>query len=726
MPPPVLHGELIFKIVSQAIIPEHPDQETYTTYGRRIRELRLVSKAFNMATQLNLRQHSHPFRTDDGPLVRARLIPWLPDPRDISVNHRDWWDRVARQPLEEINNIERANAAAALTDFKVVRTLSLDLRISRVHADNNARLWAKTQVPQWVTASAILTRLCDTARSLEELHLRIPPQQEMVTMVEDIIAKNSNLRSVIIEVDSVNQPYSVFRPVLDLTRVCQEDTPYHKFRRFIIRAPTTKCVIKDSTPFFYRLGDVEEFAISVAELDTPLRNWQWTRKAMQHMPKVQRFDVSVFMRNRDSKDYVLQHDRIDLPNLTDLVLELKDVDSTFLVNVTANKLFNVRINSAVDIDDWATLARNQFPTLFSVNVRCPGSSAMRMDVLGIPRSKYSQNLTDFHNYSVSHSHDFLAYIQPYGRTRTLSSALDASSAHIRTAASTTVPTTFAPSTTVHEPADLGDTDSDNDSLTSLNSDTASSSDEDGNDGEHTEGTSGGDDNVPVDGGVGIQPDDGVGTLTGGGGSDGGGIQALGGVGTLTGRGGSADDDDNEGEHTEGTSGGGASTLTGGGEGGIQPDDGVGTLTGGGVRGGDDIDIGGSDHTHTGCVDCTHTRDSEDIHTNDGDSTAAGSIENTHTRGDTRDSNSGHINGNSAFNTGGNAGSGGTQHHTAIYPPERLRNLHDLVALATQAHMVTIPDHRNSTAGSASNIRPRAQDDNLNNPQLPASKRFRSM
>ncbi|KAK0528630.1 hypothetical protein OC835_004586 [Tilletia horrida] len=536
MPVPALPSELILKIVGKALVPEFPDLETYSTYGRRIRELSSVSKTFKMATQLNLNQHFHPFRTDDGPLVRARLIPWLPDPRDVSVTHRDWWDRVARQPLEDIHNIERAHAAVALTDFKTVRTLSLDLRISRVHADNNARLWAKTQVPQWVMATAILTRLSTSAQALEELHLRLPPQQDMIPIVEDIVAKNSNLRSIIIEIDSANQPYSVFRPMIDLSRVCKENTPYRKFSRFIIRAPSTRCIIQDSTPFFYRLGDVEEFALSVAELDTPLRNWQWARKALHNMPKIQRFDVSVFTRNSASKPYAPQHDAVTLPHLTDLVLELKDVDSNFLVKVTADNLLNLRIQSAVDIDDWPCLSRNQLPSLFCVNVRCPGNSAMRMDVLGIPRSKYSQNLSDFHNYSVSHSQDFLAYIQPYGRTRRLTSLLipDSDRTRSATSAATTTRTQAAASTAtvagasatgsrtttaVHEPADVVDsTDSDSDTLTTLDSDTDSGSDGEGHQVGHTnsntagvdggseEGLTGGTNGVNIGDGNGVQVD----------------------------------------------------------------------------------------------------------------------------------------------------------------------------------------------------------------------------
>ncbi|KAK0522135.1 hypothetical protein OC834_006392 [Tilletia horrida] len=720
MPLSALPGELILDIVTKAFKPDNPAAENIATLGLRIKNLSLVSRSFRMATQLYVRQAFQPFYSGNIPLVCARLIPWLPDPRDTAVNHRDWWERVARQPVEEVNLIHRISAALALTDFSTIRVLTLDLRIARPPLQNTARVWARTLVPQWVSCTAILTQLSNKARNLTELHLRIPPQQEMITIVEGIIASNSNLRSVIIEIDSVNQHYSTFRPTLDLTRLCQKDTPYSKFRRFIIRAPTTKCSITDCTPFFYRIGDVNEFAISVADFDAPLQNWQWVRNVLQHTPKIERFDVSVFLRNTLAKSAPFKQDPVTLPHLTDLVLELRDVDSSFFLNVIAEQLFNLRIHSAVDIDSWHCLPRDHLPGLFSVNVMCPGNSAMRMDMLGIPRSKYSQNLTDFHNYTVHHNAQFLAYIQPYGRNRRVESAVGNP---------TTVPTptvapanSSAPTAAVHEPADLDSPDSvdstqsDSDTLTSLESESAPD-----NAGEESDVT-GNDAGV----GDGVNASGSENTNTGGGNSTStvvnhDGTHPRGGEGSRAGGrdgapGGGGEDTNTGGGNSTSTVVNGDGTYLRGGEG-SRTGEGDGTPGEDSVtRGGDSGPATSSDHTHTGCVDCTLPRDGDD--TTGGDDSA-------HVTGSegppTRHGNS--VGTYSLTATGARVSTADreTQHLAAIYPPQRLRNLHDLIAAATQAHAAALPD-RDLTGA----VRSRDHDTGENEAQVPASKRFRSM
>ncbi|KAK0523709.1 hypothetical protein OC835_006172 [Tilletia horrida] len=422
MPRSALPGELILRIVASAIKPSPTEDETYTTFGRRIRTLSSVSRAFKMAVQLHLRQHFHTFQVDSELLVRARIVPWLPDPRDAYNVHRAWWQSVTKQNLEEINNIERANAALLHTDFSVVRTLSIDLRISRIHADSGPRLFQRFQVPQWVTATTILTSMVASARSLEELHIRIPPQQDMVTMVETIIANNSRLRRLIVEIDSVNQPLSIYKPTMNLTNMCHDKTPYHKLECFIVRAPTASCNVTSTDVLFHRLHAVKLFALSVAALDTPLPNWQWVRKLLQHTTKLERGDVSVAYRNTSDKTTFLREEPVSLPNLTDLTLDLKDVDTRILLNLEAPKLSYLRIHSPVDIDHWPCVPQDHFPSLFSVNMWCPGSSATRMDVLGVPRSKYAHNLNDYHNYSLHHGNEFLAYIKPYSASQTPSRA----------------------------------------------------------------------------------------------------------------------------------------------------------------------------------------------------------------------------------------------------------------------------------------------------------------
>ncbi|CAD6884482.1 unnamed protein product [Tilletia laevis] len=212
---------------------------------------------------------------------------------------------------------------------------------------------------------------------------------------------------------------------MNLDNLTHPDESYSSLKRFIIRAPSVHVVVDKDGPLTKRLRKVEEFGIAVARLSTPVKNWQWALKLMGSTPKLKACEFAVSALKDDASEDLSPIKIAKLPDLTDLLLELNEVDSVMLRMLDAPSLINLRVHSIVNIDHWHPCPLGHFPSLFAVTMWLPGQSAARLDALGIPRSKYYHNLNDTHNYSIFHEDSFTAYIKPY--VKSSPSTIDAES-----------------------------------------------------------------------------------------------------------------------------------------------------------------------------------------------------------------------------------------------------------------------------------------------------------
>ncbi|KAK0545866.1 hypothetical protein OC844_007308, partial [Tilletia horrida] len=365
------------------------------------------------------------FKVHRDTIIRARFMAWLPSIQAGTDKHLDYWLRSLSSRWNKLQDLKEVIKGLPLDDFAAMRTASIDLRVPELLYKHGGRVFNAEEGSNWVYASKILTQMELVCKSLEYLYIRIPPQQEFVNMVEKIVANNTSLYSVIIEVDSTNQSDPIFRPAIRFSNFCRPDKTYKTFQRFVIRAPSSSLLVENNVPMQFRLMGAEEFGIAVNSLTAPHGISKWILKILDLCPSLHRCEFSVFQHNlvtRGDVGHPPHLTSIALPNLTDLILEVPEGVPAILRSLQAPLLMYLRVHTGVCIDDWVFCPLGHFPSIFCVNIWCPGQSAARLDALGIPRSKYYHNLDDQHNNSKYHNLEFLAYIKPYIGSRNIPSA----------------------------------------------------------------------------------------------------------------------------------------------------------------------------------------------------------------------------------------------------------------------------------------------------------------
>ncbi|KAK0519570.1 hypothetical protein OC842_007407 [Tilletia horrida] len=418
-----LPGEVCYLIAQLALPPQNPGAETYKSYCQRETQVKLISKKFNLAAKMISAQHVHMFSTHRDTVIRARFMGWLPGLEAAPGAHQEYWLKALNCSWATLQNLKDVIKTLPLNDFDKMRTASIDLRIPEVLYEHGGKIFDAAEGPNWIYASKIMTKMLTSCRSLESLHIRIPPQQEFINMVQDLVARNGTLRRLVVEVDSAHQQDAVFRPAIHLANFCRPGMSYKPFERFVIRAPSASLIINNDVDMCFRLLNVQEFGIAVHSLTTTCPNWQWVIKFLHATPSLRRCEISVFRQDlAHGPPYDLTSTPVSLPHLTDFILQMRSGVHLVLRSMQAPLLMYLRIDTDVDIDDWVFCPLGHFPSIFAVNIRCPGQSAARLDALGIPRSKYYHNLDDRHNYSVYHRLEFLAYIKPYAGRRHIPSA----------------------------------------------------------------------------------------------------------------------------------------------------------------------------------------------------------------------------------------------------------------------------------------------------------------
>ncbi|KAE8209215.1 hypothetical protein CF327_g6776 [Tilletia walkeri] len=269
----------------------------------------------------------------------------------------------------------------------------------------------------------ILTRIATSSFGIEELNLRVSPQQDLLDIVSDIVNRNKRLRIVRIDVNSTVVSNRNISPTIRLDRMFGCYKARVPLERFILRAPG--CNIKtfatskqQQANFFKHLRCVQEFVMACHVFNALLPTMIWTYHLLRHMPKLEFGDVAVYAPD----SHTTSMSDVDLPllhmhSLEKLSIQIPEVDTHFLRSINALCLFKLRIKSSVPVELWPACVDNHFPNLFIANVMCPGPSAPRIRALGVPERSFYQNLGNMHNHVRPHNQPFLAYIKPYGRRR---------------------------------------------------------------------------------------------------------------------------------------------------------------------------------------------------------------------------------------------------------------------------------------------------------------------
>ncbi|KAE8229126.1 hypothetical protein CF326_g5912 [Tilletia indica] len=339
--------------------------------------------------------------------------------------HRDYWLFYQGTDATTVPNLRDAMNALTFQRLPVLRCISLDLRPHEPITKSSLRLWKTVHAPRWVRTSSILTRLLVSARGLQELNLRISAQQDLIDLVQDIIANNVNLRIIRVDVDSAVVNGRNIRPQIHIRKMFPAYRPRACLDRFLLRAPS--CDIHIDPPqdpaslhFLRLLQGVKEFVLACSILDANMTTLMWLIKALQSMPTVELFDLAVNAKDHHATPTAdMNFPSIRLPVLSKLSLQLPELDGHLLRALNAPELNTLRLLSGVPLQAWPHCEINHFPNLFVANISCVGPSAVRMRALGLRRHQFAHSLTRFDNWTNSHSLPFLVLIKPHTSQRVL-------------------------------------------------------------------------------------------------------------------------------------------------------------------------------------------------------------------------------------------------------------------------------------------------------------------
>ncbi|KAK0524205.1 hypothetical protein OC834_005619 [Tilletia horrida] len=414
-----LPGELLIHILKFVLVPEAPEQETLASYAARATPFRLVSLRFNAAVEAIAGIHAHAF---PGPYMRPMHVACIsghPTPHSSLNAHHRYWSYFLppqrdRQRHQFAQSMLRYLTIARLPSL---RSVSIDFVIpslKRKRSESTSPYDESLIIPA-------LERMSAASHSIEHAYIRLPPSQRCIDLVQSIIAKNCGLQSFCIEVDS-SIPNGNVKPKFRLNNFTLAHVRYAPLQRFVLRAPS--CDVDfilaphRQSPFFTRLADVKEFGLICYSFATTLPNWYWVYVLFRSSSALVFCDIAFAMPDEHhvprSKTRVR---RFRMPHLQQLSIHIPEVDTHLLRRMQAPFLYTLRLRSSVHIAQWPICDEEHFPSLFIVNIICPGPAGPRMEALGIAFDNYNHNFGAGHHYHQAHRDDFLAYIKPYDRAR---------------------------------------------------------------------------------------------------------------------------------------------------------------------------------------------------------------------------------------------------------------------------------------------------------------------
>ncbi|KAK0538338.1 hypothetical protein OC834_000486 [Tilletia horrida] len=380
-------------------------------YTERGLVLKLVSRKFAQATTQHFRQHLHAF----GPPhpVTAIHQPWHPPSYSAQLRAHFWGQLYGPKQWNRYPNLALAQHSLTLTSIPSLRTLSLDIRRKTGHYELRGNGVRASNGP---IISNILTRLIESAHNLEELNLRISPDQETIDAVERLLCVAPALRGVVIEVDCLGD-ILLTDVTFRLANITKDPNFYRSLEHFVLRCPgvTVDCehTQTSESKFACRLLDVKQFAISARRLKGNASDWQWLWALLQRTRVLQACQLSIDLGCLHWVPSTISEDEVAplaLHHLTDLILEMPGIDTHLLRKLDAPQLSNLCFRTNVEDRFWPLCKFNQFPSLSRVTVWTNGPSAARLSRLGVPFCKFWRNLDAFHNYEHCHSFSFSATI----------------------------------------------------------------------------------------------------------------------------------------------------------------------------------------------------------------------------------------------------------------------------------------------------------------------------
>ncbi|KAE8233250.1 hypothetical protein CF326_g1710 [Tilletia indica] len=417
-------GEVVLAILRQFLEVRPRELRALKAFVAATIPFQRLSRKFKLAIDVIIGLHFHTFIYPRHNGVHIDHAPWHINTSDGLFKHRDYWKFYQGEDAVQIPVFGDIVNTLTIPRIPTLRCISLDIRAMEPITKPSLRRWKLVHAPRWVQTTSILTRIAMGACGIEELNLRLSPQQEMLNIVQEIVDRNKRLRIIRIDVDTAVVSNRNIRPTIRLDKMFESYQTREPIATLIIRAPG--CNIKTwatssqlQERFFAHLRETKEIVLACHVFNALLPTLVWTYHLLRHMPKLEAGDIAIHAADSHKISTMANSDLplLHMHALDKLSLQIPEVDTHFLRKINALCLYKLRIRSSVPVSSWPHCVDNHFPNLFIANIMCPGPSAVRVRALGVPHRWYYQNLGVVHNYERPHNLPFLAYIKPYSRQR---------------------------------------------------------------------------------------------------------------------------------------------------------------------------------------------------------------------------------------------------------------------------------------------------------------------
>ncbi|CAD6897279.1 unnamed protein product [Tilletia controversa] len=253
-----------------------------------------------------------------------------------------------------------------------------------------------------------------TSFGLEALHVRLPLQEDQITLLCDVLSNNPSVRDLVVEIDSALDVSPIPRPLLKLTDFLSASSGL-SLERLVLRAPGCDLDVTTSSATLARLSCIKHFKIAASRFHGTTEPWRWVLQLLDALPQVETVEIAGLRSESPSEGAFLSPASCKLPHLTSLLLDLPAVDARLLRALQAPQLQHLSIRTQKRLSDHGECSLNHFPSLVTVRIDTQGSIVSRLQLLGLPRNSYIHNFRQFNEEWVQtqdFSGDFVAKIKP--------------------------------------------------------------------------------------------------------------------------------------------------------------------------------------------------------------------------------------------------------------------------------------------------------------------------
>ncbi|KAK0542375.1 hypothetical protein OC846_006759 [Tilletia horrida] len=420
-----LPGEILCRVVQHAL----DDVGDETSLPERISRLVQVSADFAIAVWQVLCRKFIMFPTLNSPASHpVHHFAWLPDTLNDRRSEACFWYYHIGPDWDDIPSLALQSEWLGHVNPASMAKAHLDLRVRNYSAMGDALAWSIVQAPQWIFATAALVRMSESVYSLTTLCLRITAHEEHLRLAANIIASNTFLHTIHLEVDSILDRIASLRPDINLNKLSSADKTYAAVQKLVIRAPSCTFSYFSIARLAKRCGTARELRLISGSTNGAGSSFQWANHVLNHLPRLQFAELA--HRSRRGPASLKEMVPAKLPLLIDLSLDLPEVDARFFRHLEAPMLTTLRIKTKSRIDAHGAVAPYQFPKLTFFKIHCSSSLAARISTLGFTDAATTYCLSSVDDEHDDIEGDISAELRYGIRTPDSSSPSPATSPHI--------------------------------------------------------------------------------------------------------------------------------------------------------------------------------------------------------------------------------------------------------------------------------------------------------